>query len=194
MARRKSYAEYQHRVLILLCGTSPAVVSETLFALATTDSGRRFLPPEIKVITTTEGRELEQNAAAVVWMRHPLHQARRDKAIRDRRDGAVGQLKRLCERFRCQLSKFPHARDGAKFGAAQPLRLGDAVSKVLDSLNERRDCPGKLQCRIRQDPAVDWLFRSLHYCPRVSQLRRSPKSTGPTAAPVPPKMGTSFDF
>lgn len=52
------YGRYQHRILVVLAGTSPAVVSETLFALAQPDHRLHFIPTRIIVVTTTEGRSL----------------------------------------------------------------------------------------------------------------------------------------
>lgn len=57
---KRSYADYPHRVLIMLCGTSPAVITETLYALITKPEAQRFVPTRLRIITTTEGwREIE---------------------------------------------------------------------------------------------------------------------------------------
>ncbi|ASM77908.1 CRISPR-associated family protein [Vitreoscilla filiformis] len=44
------------RILVCVSGTSPAIVTETLYALVSDESGP-FLPDEIHVITTTVGRQ-----------------------------------------------------------------------------------------------------------------------------------------
>ena len=61
MTTPTDYSQFERRVLILLCGTSPAVVTETLYVLAQAqgpDLQRLFVPTAIKIITTTQGREL----------------------------------------------------------------------------------------------------------------------------------------
>ena len=47
---------FKHRILIALCGTSPAVITETLWALATPEHRLHFVPTRVIVITTLEGR------------------------------------------------------------------------------------------------------------------------------------------
>ena len=44
---------YNKRILLSVTGKSPAVVTETLYALVTE---KNFIPTEIQVITTIEGR------------------------------------------------------------------------------------------------------------------------------------------
>lgn len=56
------YAGYRERVLIVLAGTSPAVISETLYVLAQPAHRLSFAPTRIVVVTTTEGRTLLQDA------------------------------------------------------------------------------------------------------------------------------------
>ena len=61
MTTRTDYSQFEQRVLILLCGTSPAVVTETLYVLAQPqdpDQQRLFVPTIIKIITTTQGRQI----------------------------------------------------------------------------------------------------------------------------------------
>lgn len=53
---KRSFADYPHRVLIMLCGTSPAVITETLYALITAPEAQRFVPTRLRIITTTEGK------------------------------------------------------------------------------------------------------------------------------------------
>lgn len=47
-------ASYTRRVLLAVCGLSPQVVTETLYALAVPEPGV-FVPTEVHLITTTEG-------------------------------------------------------------------------------------------------------------------------------------------
>jgi CRISPR-associated protein (TIGR02584 family) len=49
-------AAYKQRVLIVLVGMSPAVLTETIWALATLDESERFIPTCVKVITTGAGK------------------------------------------------------------------------------------------------------------------------------------------
>jgi CRISPR-associated protein (TIGR02584 family) len=49
-------ASYPRRVLLALCGLSPQVVTETLYALAVAQTPQ-FLPTRIEIITTEEGRQ-----------------------------------------------------------------------------------------------------------------------------------------
>jgi CRISPR-associated protein (TIGR02584 family) len=49
-------ASYPRRVLLALCGLSPQVVTETLYALAVAQTPR-FLPTRIEILTTEEGRQ-----------------------------------------------------------------------------------------------------------------------------------------
>lgn len=49
---------YPRRVLLCVAGMTPQVITETLYALAVdAPSGKRFIPTEIRVITTVSGRE-----------------------------------------------------------------------------------------------------------------------------------------
>ena len=57
-AALRTYADFEHRVLIVLLGTSPAVLTETLYALVKATGGKQFIPTKVVVITTTEGRKL----------------------------------------------------------------------------------------------------------------------------------------
>lgn len=50
----KSPADYPRRILLAVCGLSPQIVTETLYALAA-DEHNPFIPTEVHLITTTEG-------------------------------------------------------------------------------------------------------------------------------------------
>ncbi|PID41611.1 MAG: TIGR02584 family CRISPR-associated protein [Gammaproteobacteria bacterium] len=54
-------AAYPRRILVAVSGLSPAILTETLYALAT-DSERPFIPTEIHLITTLEGKERATNS------------------------------------------------------------------------------------------------------------------------------------
>ena len=47
-------ASYPRRVLLAVCGLSPQIVTETLYALAA-DAHAPFIPTEVHLITTQEG-------------------------------------------------------------------------------------------------------------------------------------------
>jgi CRISPR-associated protein NE0113 (Cas_NE0113) len=49
-------ARFPRRVLLALCGLSPQVVTETLYALAV-EEAPPFLPTRIEILTTEEGRQ-----------------------------------------------------------------------------------------------------------------------------------------
>lgn len=50
--------EFSRRILLCVCGTSPQIITETLYALAVETNGRSpFVPTEIRVLTTTRGAE-----------------------------------------------------------------------------------------------------------------------------------------
>lgn len=50
--------QYPRRILLCVSGTSPQIITETLFALAVETEGRpAFLPTEIRVLTTSKGAE-----------------------------------------------------------------------------------------------------------------------------------------
>jgi len=51
------YDEFKERVLIVLVGMAPAVLTETIDALTQTDESDRFIPTVLKVITTGLGRK-----------------------------------------------------------------------------------------------------------------------------------------
>lgn len=49
-------ASYSRRILLAVCGLSPQIVTETLYALAA-DAGDPFVPTEVHLITTREGAQ-----------------------------------------------------------------------------------------------------------------------------------------
>jgi CRISPR-associated protein (TIGR02584 family) len=50
--------EFPRRILLCVCGTSPQIITETLYALAVETNGRPpFVPTEIRVLTTSRGAE-----------------------------------------------------------------------------------------------------------------------------------------
>lgn len=50
--------QYPRRILLCVSGTSPQIITETLFALAVETEGRPiFLPTEVRVLTTSKGAE-----------------------------------------------------------------------------------------------------------------------------------------
>ncbi|MBQ1657134.1 MAG: TIGR02584 family CRISPR-associated protein [Rhodocyclaceae bacterium] len=73
--------EYPRRVLLAVCGLSPQIVTETLYALAT-DAERPFIPTEVHLVTTGEGArraELALLSSDLGW----FHKLREDYALPD---------------------------------------------------------------------------------------------------------------
>lgn len=56
MSAQGGYERFANRVLIVLVGRSPAVLTETIHALVHEIGGRRFVPTSVVVLTTAEGR------------------------------------------------------------------------------------------------------------------------------------------
>ena len=89
-AALSTYADFKHRVLIVLLGTSPAVLTETLYALVKATGGKQFIPTKVVVITTTEGRELLNDTLLIT-------RGARYGAPIGRAGHRVTWLQRLCE-------------------------------------------------------------------------------------------------
>lgn len=73
---------YPRRVLLAVTGLSPQIVTETLFALARLEDAERFVPTEIRVVTTARGAEhlrLSLLSEAPGW----FHRLCRDYGLRD---------------------------------------------------------------------------------------------------------------
>ncbi len=56
MENKTQPSQFDRRILLMLCGLTPQVVTETIYALSVTQSPA-FIPTEIKVITTEKGAE-----------------------------------------------------------------------------------------------------------------------------------------
>lgn len=81
MLLNRTPAQYQRRILLAVAGTTPQILTETLYAL--TQSAQPFIPTEVHVITTSEGAhrirlQLLDNAAG------QFHQFCRDYGLTDR--------------------------------------------------------------------------------------------------------------
>lgn len=51
----KAPHQYPRRLLLAVCGLSPQIVTETIYALATNDEQPAFIPTEVHLLTTAEG-------------------------------------------------------------------------------------------------------------------------------------------
>ena len=125
--KRMQALAFSQRVLVLLCGTSPAVLTETLQVIS--DPGQRlhFPPTKIVVITTRVGRELIKAELL-------------DKSVNSASgSGRVGRLQRMAQDL--GLATFPLSEQDilvpvqmAKDGA---LEIDDAHSSAeLDAIGE----------------------------------------------------------
>lgn len=80
-AARRRPGDWPRRVLFTVCGLSPQVVTETLYALAVAAApGERFVPTEVHVLTTSEGA---QRVRLALLSEQPggFHRLRRDYAL-----------------------------------------------------------------------------------------------------------------
>ncbi len=103
-------SSYSRRVLLAVSGLSPQIVTETLYALAVADTGAsRFVPTEIRLVTTREG----------------AHRAR--LALLSEEPGWFHRLRR------------EHALPEIAFGEAQIHVLSDAAGALLDDIRTPAD-------------------------------------------------------
>ena len=114
--------EFQKRTLVVLCGTSPAVLTETLEVISDPTHRLYFPPTRIIVITTRVGREKLQEELLNPTVNSKLGR------------GRIGRLQRMAEDI--GLAPFPLAetdilvqRDAKD--ATQTVQAKDAV--VLDT-------------------------------------------------------------
>lgn len=71
-----------HRVLLAATGKSPQVVTETFFKLATAPETRRFVPSEVHLLTTTEGKKAADTLLEPAVDVNPLLRLCREYGIR----------------------------------------------------------------------------------------------------------------
>ena len=134
-----AYGQFERRILVVLAGTSPAVVSETLFALARPDHRLHFIPTRIIVVTTTEGRTL--------LMERLLHPAAKSRSGRAR----VSWLQRMAEDLGLKTSfplseadiRVPKLESGDEINDAHSAQQLDAMGEVMfEALREATSDPG----------------------------------------------------
>ncbi|MBL8343969.1 MAG: TIGR02584 family CRISPR-associated protein [Rubrivivax sp.] len=101
------------RILLCATGLSPQVVTETLFSLATSGAGERFVPDEVHVVTTTRGAE----AVRLMFI-----------------DERANQLARLCEQHALPMPKVRlHLIQGPE-GPLDDLRTAAHNDAAADSI------------------------------------------------------------
>lgn len=57
----KKFSEYNKRILVAVSGLTPAILTETLYAVAV-NADEPFIPTEVHLLTTLEGKERAQNS------------------------------------------------------------------------------------------------------------------------------------